>query len=111
MFERARQGAVDVVQGDDPLNVDHVQRVRRLLEECLSRGQPRVVLDLGQVPLLDSAGLEMLLDLQEAVQRCGGSLKLAVGNPLCREILSVTGVGSRFEIFTEAASAVGSFVQ
>jgi anti-anti-sigma factor len=111
MFERTKQGAVDVVGGDDPLSADFVPRVRQLLEECCGRGQPRAVLDLENVPLVDSAGLEMLLDLQEDYQRRGGALKLAVRNTLCREILSVTGVGAHFEIFSEAASAVGSFVQ
>jgi anti-anti-sigma factor len=111
MFERAKQGAVDVVHGDDPLNAEFVPRVLQLLEECGAHGQPRAVLDLGNVPLVDSAGLEMLLDVQEGFQRRGGALKLAVRNTLCREILSVTGVGAHFEIFPDAASAVGSFVQ
>jgi anti-anti-sigma factor len=111
MFNRTKQGAVDVVYGDDPLNVDHVPRVLQLLQECGSRGQPRVVLDLERVPLLDSAGLEMLLDVQEECQRRGGALKLAAGRALCHEILSVTGVGAHFEVFPDAASAVGSFVQ
>ncbi len=111
MFARTKQGAVDVVYGDDPLNEDNAPRVQRLLDECGGHGQPRVVLDLDRVPLIDSTGLEMLLDVQEGFQRRGGTLKLAVRSPLCREILSVTGVGRHFEMFPEAASAVGSFVQ
>lgn len=111
MFDRTRQGAVDVIFGDDPLNADHVPRVLQLVEECRGRGQPHVVLDLERVPLVDSAGLELLLDVQEQFQQRGGALKLAVGPTLCREILSVTGVGARFEIYPETASAVGSFVQ
>jgi anti-anti-sigma factor len=110
MFDRTKQGAVDVIFGDDPLNADHVPRVLQLLEECGSRGQPRVVIDLDRVPLIDSAGLEMLLDVQEGFQRRGGALKLAVESNLCHEILQVTGVGSRFEIFPQTAAAVGSFV-
>ncbi len=38
-------------------------------------------------------------------------LKLAAPSPLCEEILSVTGVGEGFEIFEDAALAVGSFVR
>ncbi len=83
----------------------------QLLEECGAHGQPHVVLDLGQVPLIDSAGLEMLLDVQEEFQRRGGAMKLAAGQGLCREILGVTGVGAQFELYSEVTSAVGSFVQ
>jgi anti-anti-sigma factor len=111
MFERTRQGAVDLIAGDDPINVDFAPQVLGLLEECGHRGQPRVVLDLERVPLVDSAGLEMLLDVQEDYQQRGGALKLAVRHSLCREILALTGVGRHFEVYTEAASAVASFVQ
>jgi anti-anti-sigma factor len=111
MFTRGKQGAVDVVSGDDPMTVDYVPRLLRLLQECGAQGQPRAVLDMDRVPLMDSAGLEMLLDVQEDFQRRGGTLKLAVRNPLCREILAATGVGGHFEVYLEAASAVGSFVQ
>lgn len=111
MFQHTRQGAVDVISGDDPLTADFVSRVLPLLQECAARGQPHVVLDLERVPLLDSAGLEMLLDVQEEFQRRGGVLKLAGRNPLCREILTITGVAKHFEIYAELASAVGSFVQ
>jgi anti-anti-sigma factor len=111
MFARNRQGAVDVISGNDALNADSVPSVLQLLLDCGAHGQPHAVLDLAHVPLVDSAGLEMLLDVQGDFQRRGGTLKLAVGSGLCREILSVTGVGSHFEVFSEATSAVGSFVQ
>ena len=86
-------------------------KVLELLQSCGTHGQPRAVLDLERIPLIDSAGMEMLLDVQEDFQRRGGALKLAGRNPLCQEILAVTGVGSHFEVFSDAASAVGSFVQ
>jgi anti-anti-sigma factor len=111
VFERVTQGAVDVIQGNLPLNVDHLEDVNALLKECARHGQPYVVLDLEKVPLIDSAGLERLLDAKEEFRRLGGALKLAAPNPLCDEILSVTGVGGSFEIFPEATSAVGSFVR
>jgi len=111
LFQRSKQGAVDLIQGADPLNVDHLDQLAGMLAHCSGHGQPRVVLDLEQVPLIDSAGLELLLDTQEAFQRQGGALKLAVNNALCKEILLVTGVGRQFEIHLDVNSAVGSFVQ
>ena len=48
-----------------------------MLEARLERGQPLIVLDLQGVALIDSAGLELLLDVQEKCQRMGGALKLA----------------------------------
>ncbi len=105
------QGAVDVIQGDLPLNADSAEPLRSLLEQCRRNGQPYVVLDLQNVPLIDSVGLELLLDFKEEFQQVGGAIKLAGPNPLCQEILLVTGIGDDFEIFTDALSAVGSFVR
>jgi anti-anti-sigma factor len=111
MFERNLQGAVDLIRGDDPLNSEHVDRLARVMDDCLLRGQPRIVLDLSKVPLIDSAGLEYLLNTQEECHRRGGALKLAAANPLCDEILSVTGVARQFDTFRDPTTAVGSFIQ
>jgi anti-anti-sigma factor len=111
MFERVTQGAVDLIRGDEPVNAEHVEELAKLLEESAGRGQPFAVLDMERVPLVDSAGLELLLDYREKFQQLGGALKLSTPNPLCEDILSITGVGASFEIFRESLSAVGSFVR
>ncbi|MEQ8791293.1 MAG: STAS domain-containing protein [Pirellulaceae bacterium] len=111
MFERKRQGAVSVVVGDAPLTKELLGQLQTVFEPLLRTGQPRVVFDLHEVPLLDSAGLELLLDMQDALEQRGGELKLAAPTTLLHEALTITGVSRRFEIFKDAMSAVGSFVQ
>lgn len=111
MFERNTLGTIDVVRGDDALVSEHLKQLSDLLEECLEQGQARAVLDMRDAPLIDSAGLELLLDAQTDFQRRGGALKLAAVNPLCKEILSVSGVANHFEIHSDVKAAVGSFVQ
>jgi len=111
MFERFRQGAVDVIRGKDSLTVEKIKQVSKLLDECVQRGQPRIVFDLEEVPLIDGAGLEMLLDVWDRCLKRGGVLKLSAPNPLCREILSITDVGPQFEIFGDTLSAAGSFAR
>lgn len=111
MFERVTHGAVDVIQGDLPLNAENAEGLAGLLLESLQSGQPYVVIDLENVPLVDSAGLELLLQFQEEFQQLGGALKLAAPNRLCDEILSVTGTGRSFEVFPEALLAVGSYAR
>ena len=111
MFEQKCQGAVDVISGGDRISGAHVAELATVLEARLERGQPHVVLDLQGVAIIDSAGLELLLDSHEKYQRIGGALKLANPGALCREVLKATGVGARFEIFGDTRSAVRSFVQ
>ncbi|NLS93713.1 MAG: STAS domain-containing protein [Planctomycetaceae bacterium] len=111
MFELEKHGAVHVIHGDGPLNVDFVESVGQLLEECLDEGLPRVVVDLKRVPLIDSAGIELILDYRDKCQRMGGDLKLAAPNRLCEDILFVTGVEQDVEVLPEVLRAVGSFVR
>jgi anti-anti-sigma factor len=111
MFESAKQGTVVVVEGNEPLNKDHVSEITALFEQHAGGAQPRVVLNLRDVPLIDSAGLELLLDLRSRCLQRGGMLQLAAPNPLCRDILHVTGVAGQFAVFDDVVAAVGSFSQ
>jgi anti-anti-sigma factor len=109
MFQANKQGAVDIVQCDAPLNKDHLDDFHVATRPCTVHGQPMIVLDLADTNLVDSAGLESLLDLQEQVEHLGGTIKLAAAPALIADVLRITGVGDRFETFTTVKAAVGSF--
>jgi anti-anti-sigma factor len=111
MFKHKQQGAVDVISGGDRISGEHVAELSTVLDARIVYGQPQIVLDLQGVAIIDSAGLELLLDYQEKCQRMGGAMKLANAGALCREVLKATGVGARFEVFRDSGGAVRSFVQ
>lgn len=111
MFAVKSQGAVEVIVPNVPLKSEYVQELQETVQHCLSDGLPMLVLNLHDVPLLDSAGLESLLDLRDAVENRGGTVKLAAPTPLAQDILRVSGVGRHFEIFPDEKAAVRSFVQ
>ena len=99
-----------MIGGGDRISGDRVAELAGVLDDCLQRGQPRVVLDLQGVALMDSAGLELLVDTHDECQRLGGAIKLANAGALCSEVLKVTGVGDRFEVFGDTGSAIRSFL-
>ncbi len=109
MFHHKRHGTVDVISAKGPFNVDVIESAKEFLEPWLSRGIPKIVLDLEGIQLIDSAGLEFLLELQERCLQKSGDLQLAGVGGLCRDALCITGVADRFEMFTDVPSAVGSF--
>jgi anti-anti-sigma factor len=110
MFEQKRQGAVDVIGGGDRISGDRVAELAEVLQKCVKQGQPRIVLDLQGIAIVDSAGLEVLLDGHDECHRLGGALKLANPGALCSEVLKLTGVRAKFEIFDDTGSAVRSFL-
>lgn len=111
MFEKSRQGAVDLIQGADPINKETVAELKSLLESCLRSGQPRIVLNMERVSLLDSRGLEALCDFQQMCIVRGGAMKMASVPTLCRDILETTGVAAMFEMFDNVLTATGSFAR
>ncbi len=111
MWEKTRQGAVDIVSGSESLTIENAAGLRRLFEDCITAGQPKLVFDCCQVPLIDSAGLELLLDMRDACQRRGGQFQLAGVNALVADILQASGLVCLFEIHGDAVAAAGSFAQ
>ncbi|SRR6056297_1200039 len=111
MFELNQQGAVWVLRGDQPIHAESIPELQELAETCAEQGQPRWVLDLQNVPLIDSAGLEWLWDMHKRFHSHGGTLEIAAPTPLCREILVATRVADHFVIFDDVVTAVGSFAQ
>ena len=111
MFPVTRQGAVAVVAGKETISEQNVDELNRVLEECLREPSPRIVLNLADIPLFDSLGLEWLLDAAERCAERGGQLQIAAPNPLCHDILSATGVGDHFERFEDVRAAVRSFAR
>ncbi len=111
MFPVQSQGAVDIIAPTQALTVENAGQFVETVQRRLSEGQPKVVLDMSAVPLLDSAGLESLLDVRGCLQEKGGAIKLASLSALCKDILRVTGIDGQFDAYRDVKSAVGSFVR
>ncbi|MAT15555.1 MAG: hypothetical protein CMJ46_09840 [Planctomyces sp.] len=111
MYSCNKQGAISIIEGTDALALDYLEEIGGLFDECLNSGQPKIVFSFKNTPLVDSAGLEWLLDALEKCLISGGNLKLAAPNPLCEDILRITGFLSRFEVYPDTLSAVGSYTR
>lgn len=102
---------MDVVSGEQALSQGNAESLKRVFDACIATGQPRLVFDCSQVPLVDSVGLELLLDTRDACRRRGGQFQLAGLNSLCTDILNATGLSSVFDMYDDAVTAAGSFAR
>jgi len=109
MVTHSRQGAVDVLSLDSALQEENCDGLRTAAEECVKRGQPRLIIDLGSAAFIDSAGLEALLDINDRCLERGGACKLSAPNALCIDILSATGVDQELEVVDSIVKGAGSF--
>lgn len=94
-----------------PIDGKSSDELKRVALQGIGIGRPMLVIDFHDVPLVDGAGLEALLDLRDTLEAKGGAIKLAAINPLCADILRVTGVGAHFEQYPQRRVAVGSFAE
>lgn len=91
-------GGTQVLSVQDAVTQAECAEVKDLLSQAVAGGGGRVALDLSEVPFLDSAALEMLLQTNKECVSKGGRLKLVSPSPNCQEILRLTDLKTRFEI-------------
>lgn len=94
-------GKMTLGEGDELL--------RDKVNSLVQQGQKRIVLNLAEVPYIDSAGLGEIVRTYTTVSRNGGSLKLLNLTKRIQDLLSITKLLTVFETFESEADAVRSF--
>jgi anti-anti-sigma factor len=101
-------GNTTVVVAHGPLVTEELIDLRRAIEGASAAQTKRVVVDLADVPYLDSAGIELLLDLCNVNILPRLRPKLAALSETCREALELTSVLPRLEVFDTLENALRS---
>jgi anti-anti-sigma factor len=99
-------GNVVVVHTPDELSVDQAERFEGFIGAL---DQNRVVLDIDNTELLDSAGLTALLNCHERLSEVGGAARVATTSVTNRKILEITRIDHQIEVFESVLDAVKSF--
>jgi len=96
---RTRVGVVSQLTPLAPLGgAAALKALADAVERCRSARETRLVIDLTNVPALNSAVLDALLDFQETLLPHGGWLKLSRVSEINRDILRITGVGEYLRV-------------
>jgi len=86
-----------------------VDNLRQLLEESLGVGDTRFLLNLAEVPMIDSTGIGLLVRFLASTKQKGGNVKLVQPSKFAVKTLRLVGVLNLFEIFEDDDAAVASF--
>ena len=95
------KGRVTLGDGDELL--------KDKVNSLVNRGFKKIVLNLAEVPYVDSAGLGEIVRTYTTVSRQGGSLKLLNLTKRITDLLSITKLLTVFETFDTESEAVKSF--
>ena len=94
-------GKILIGEGDDLL--------RDAVTKLADSGKTKILLNLAEVPYVDSAGLGEVVRCYTTVSRKGGKLKLLNLTKKIQDLLSITKLLTVFETFESESEAVKSF--
>jgi anti-sigma B factor antagonist len=104
------QEQVKIVKLRGKLNLGaSLDRTNETLKDLVNAGESRFLLDLQEVPMIDSSGIGLLVRYLTAAKQHGGSLKLLNPSKFALQTLKLVRVLSLFEVFEDQQSAVASF--
>ncbi len=85
------------------------EMLRNKVRQLLEGGHRRVILDLGGVSYIDSAGLSTLVASYTSARKAGGELKLLNLTKIVHDVLQITRLSTVFEIYDNLEAAQRSF--
>jgi anti-sigma B factor antagonist len=83
--------------------------LRKAVEDLLAEGHRRLILDVGGVTYVDSAGLGQLAQLHATATKTQASLRLVRVSKRLRDLLVATRLLPLFRIFDTEDAALASF--
>jgi len=94
-------GKILIGEGDDVL--------REAVTKAVDGGKTKLVLNLAEVPYVDSAGLGEIVRCYTTVSRKGGRLKLLNLTKKIQDLLAITKLLTVFETYDTEDEAIKSF--
>lgn len=88
---------------------DESSQLRSKIKELLAQGNKRLVLDLGGLSYVDSAGLGTLVAGYTSAHNEGGEIRMANVTKRLGELLSITKLLTVFSVYDSVDAAVKSF--
>ncbi len=85
------------------------EELTAIIARLLKEGQRHLLLNMAEVPFIDSSGIGGLIKSFSRAKSDGGKLKLLNPSQTARQLLSITGLLSVLEVFDDEATALSSF--
>jgi anti-sigma B factor antagonist len=88
---------------------DGSSALREALRDLVTKGQKKILLNLGDVTYIDSSGIGELVSGFTTVTNSGGNLKLLNLNKRVKDLLQITKLYTVFDVHEDEAAAIRSY--
>ena len=102
---------VTVVQIEGRFDALSAPKTKTELHELIEDGSTRLVLDLGKMDFVDSAGLGVLVSCLRKTAAEGGDLLVAEVPPFCRSIFELTRLTRVFDVNLSVDQAIETIAE
>ena len=82
---------------------------RDSVKDVIAKGSKKILLNLGEVTYIDSAGIGELVSSFTTVQNAGGQMKLLNLTKRVKDLLQITKLYTVFEVYDDEAQALASY--
>jgi anti-sigma B factor antagonist len=88
---------------------DAVDAFKKALDDALAADNDQIVINLSEVPLIDSSGIGVLIRSQSSARAAGGGIKLVQPTAYALKTLKMVGLLDLFEVYDSEEDAAASF--
>ncbi len=103
-----RNGVVEVLIEGNILQ-ENVERLRSKLDELIEAGKVHIILNMGQSNYVSSLCLAVMVDAKNRLVKSNGDLKVANVSRLIRNLLEITNLVKKIELFDDVEEAFIAF--
>ncbi|HSH37846.1 MAG TPA: STAS domain-containing protein [Chthoniobacterales bacterium] len=103
-----KSAQLKVYAHDGALDLHVSPEVRAALREIIDEKPKRLVVDMGNVPYVDSSGLAVLIGAKQELEAGGGTFVLAAPQQAVRTILESARLDQYFKLAADVEAAMAS---
>lgn len=108
-YSLSEKGNVAVIKIGGRLDVETSPEFHKRLKELVDKGTKNVVINMGKLIFIASAGLGVLINLNSAIEKNGGKLVLSSMSDKIAKIFKLLGFINLFEIYESDQKALDAF--
>lgn len=96
---------IAIIRADGRLNMVAAPVLRRTVNDAITAGRVRVVVDLSAVDFMDSSGLGSLIGCLKAARQAGGDLRIATPSKQVMMVLQLSNLDRVLKSYTSPTEA------
>ncbi|MDD4299936.1 MAG: STAS domain-containing protein [Methanomicrobium sp.] len=109
ILDYSERNSVAVIKITGKIDAQNSPVLEKEINSALKRGFIRIIADMSSADYISSSGLRVFLSARKKTAALNGSMKLSSLMPFVRNIFTISGFDSLFEIYDDEESAYKSF--